>query len=372
MLTLLFGFLGSFLSAFLVIRFFNGILRHKSAKKRIGPQQIHAKLVPHVGGLAVFIGFCLTIPIASLNSFENALLLLTIMATSIPVLAIGIIEDIYHDIRKRIRIFVVCIGALASIYSLNMSITNLYIPFLDGALSLPIISILFTCFAITGLVNAYNLIDGINGLASMVGIISLIAIAYVAYSVEDNAIVILSLALIGSIAGFFVWNYPRGLIFLGDCGAYLIGFCIAVSSILIVNRNPQISPWFALTINIYPIFETLFTIWRRKTSQRNNDVFAHDALHLHSVIFQKFISKSNKVEVNLHYDNNYLLASRKTTHYLWLLSSAPILPGILWWDVTWILGLSVAIFCVSYCWIYKYLINISKPLYLKNVEDIVN
>lgn len=358
MLILIISFFSSYFVAFFLIRFFHGNLLLKIAKRQNRPQQIHAKLIPQIGGVAIFIGLCLTIPITSTYSFESVFLLLTVIATSIPALAIGMIEDIYHNIRPLTRLTVVLIGALVSIYALNIIIANLDIPFLDDALAIPIISILFTCFAITGVVNAYNLIDGINGLASMAGIMSLIAIAYLAFEVRDIPIVTLSLALIGSIGGFFAWNYHRGLIFLGDGGAYLIGFCIAISSILIVNRNPQISPWFALIINIYPIFETLFTIWRRKILQRKS-ALAHDALHLHSVIFRKLISKDNTLAGHLNYEENYLLASKKTSHYLWLFSSAPALTGILWWDVTWILELSAAIFCFSYYWTYKYFNNCS-------------
>ena len=68
--------------------------------------------------------------------------------------------------------------------------------------------------------------------------------------------------------GFFVWNFPAGLIFLGDGGAYFLGFYLAELAILLLHRNPEVSPMFPLLLCIYPVFETLFSIYRRKCAAR--------------------------------------------------------------------------------------------------------
>jgi UDP-N-acetylmuramyl pentapeptide phosphotransferase/UDP-N-acetylglucosamine-1-phosphate transferase len=289
---------------------------------------------------------------------------MTAIACSIPAFAIGLTEDITKKIRVLTRLLMVSIGAFIAIYCLGLGINRLDIPWVDTALSIPFLSILITCFAITGLANAYNIIDGFNGLASMVGIITLMAIAYVAFRVGDVPMVIMALALIGSIAGFFVWNYPRGLIFLGDGGAYLIGFWIGITSILLVNRNPQISPWFALIINAYPVFETLFTIWRRKVHQGKSPGLP-DAAHFHSLIYRRLLKWAH-VTQPLHYaDKTSFSANARTSPYLWLLSSMAIIPGVLWWNYTWVLQLACAVFCVSYWWIYKSIVIFNTPIWLK-------
>jgi UDP-N-acetylmuramyl pentapeptide phosphotransferase/UDP-N-acetylglucosamine-1-phosphate transferase len=133
-------------------------------------------------------------------------------------------------------------------------------PILDLLFGIPSFGFIFTVFAITGLTNAYNIIDGLNGLASMVGVITLLALGYISYETGDRSLLYLSGAMIAAILGFFIWNYPKGSIFLGDGGAYLIGFWIASLSVLIVSRHQEISPWFAVLANIYPIVETIFTI----------------------------------------------------------------------------------------------------------------
>jgi UDP-N-acetylmuramyl pentapeptide phosphotransferase/UDP-N-acetylglucosamine-1-phosphate transferase len=64
-----------------------------------------------------------------------------------------------------------------------------------------------------------------------------------------------------------IWNYPRGKIFLGDGGAYLLGFWLAELSVLLVVRHPEVSPWFPMLLLVYPIFETLFSMYRSKVLQ---------------------------------------------------------------------------------------------------------
>jgi UDP-N-acetylmuramyl pentapeptide phosphotransferase/UDP-N-acetylglucosamine-1-phosphate transferase len=124
----------------------------------------------------------------------------------------------------------------------------------------------------------------------MVGICILIAITYVAYKNNDLEIMYASLTFTGAVIGFFTYNYPRGLIFLGDGGAYLIGFVIACLSCLLVIRNDAISPWFPLLLNIYPIYETIFSIWRRKIYQKTNPSFP-DRMHLHTLIYRRFLKR---------------------------------------------------------------------------------
>ncbi len=86
-----------------------------------------------------------------------------------------------------------------------------------------------------------------------------------------------------------MYNYPRGLVFLGDGGAYLIGFWVASLSVLLVYRHQEISPSFALLINIYPIIETLFSIYRRRIHQGKCPGQA-DRLHFHTLIYRRLLS----------------------------------------------------------------------------------
>jgi UDP-N-acetylmuramyl pentapeptide phosphotransferase/UDP-N-acetylglucosamine-1-phosphate transferase len=177
----------------------------------------------------------------------------------LPAFFVGFMEDVTKKAGVFLRMLGIIVSSILAFYLIPVHIDRLDIPQSELILSLPFVMLFLTVFCITGLTNAYNLIDGFNGLASMVAILTLLSISYVGFKNNDVLVTSISLIMIGSIAGFFVWNYPNGLIFLGDCGAYLIGFLIGVLSILIVQRNAAVSPFFALIVNAYPIFETLFT-----------------------------------------------------------------------------------------------------------------
>jgi UDP-N-acetylmuramyl pentapeptide phosphotransferase/UDP-N-acetylglucosamine-1-phosphate transferase len=83
-----------------------------------------------------------------------------------------------------------------------------------------------------------------------------------------------------------LWNYPHGRVFLGDAGAYFIGFVYAQLSIQLVARNDGVAAWFVIMLAAYPIVETLFSMYRRKVVRRAASM-APDALHLHSLIYRR-------------------------------------------------------------------------------------
>lgn len=100
------------------------------------------------------------------------------------------------------------------------------------------VSVLVNCFKLAGVANALNLIDG----AGMVAVIILDGLAYIVDQMSDRSIMIAAYTTVGAILGFLVWNYQRGLIFLGDGRIYLIGFLVAELSVFLVTRNQQVLP----------------------------------------------------------------------------------------------------------------------------------
>ena len=131
-----------------------------------------------------------------------------------------------------------------------------------------------------------NIIDGFNGLAAMCVLMMMLAIAYVAFLVGDSFIMTTALICIGAVLGFFVWNFPAGLIFLGDGGAYFLGLLLSELSFLLLLRNPQVSPIFPLLLCAYPIFETVFSIYREKVPARVVPGLP-DTVHLHMVVYKR-------------------------------------------------------------------------------------
>ncbi len=139
-------------------------------------------------------------------------------------------------------------------------------------------------------------------------------------------------------------------------GAYLIGFSIACLSLLLVARNPRVSPWFAIMVNAYPIFETLFTIWRRSVHQGKNPGLP-DGAHFHSLIYRRIMRWACPG------DQSYW-ANAKTSPYLWVLSSVGVIPALLWWHSTPALIVSAVVFVILYNLTYRQIVTFRTPNWL--------
>jgi UDP-GlcNAc:undecaprenyl-phosphate GlcNAc-1-phosphate transferase len=354
------AFLVSLISCLLIIRY-QHLHSHVTGDSDLsGPQKFHHNIVPRIGGVAIFLGLLTGSAVRWLQDIPTDIDLGIILACGLPAAAMGLTEDITKKISVLIRLLATASSALLAGYFSNAWITRIDVIGFDYLLTIPAISVIFTCIAIAGLANAYNIIDGFNGLASMVAIIALLAITYVALRVGDNSIAIAALVMTGSVAGFFLWNYPRGLIFLGDGGAYLIGFWIATLSILLVSRHQTVSPWFAVLVNCYPIFEALFSIWRKKIHQGKSPGQA-DAAHFHSLIYRRIIrwAQIPGVQDSAH------AANARTSPYLWFLSCLAVIPAVLWWQYTWLLQLSGILFAFSYAYLYIMIVKFKTPSWIR-------
>lgn len=357
MIGLLAAFFTSFIATLLIIRY-QHLHSHLSADSDLtGPQKFHTISVPRIGGIGIAAGTFAAI-LFRLQTHADSSIESTLLICAIPAFAIGLTEDLTKKVGVKTRLILTAIAAAMACILLDTQITRLDIPGIDYGLALPGVALIFTIFAITGLANAYNIIDGFNGLSSMVGIITLMGLSYVSYVLGDPLMMYLSLIMVGSILGFFLWNYPRGLIFLGDGGAYLIGFWIAVISVMLVARHPTVSPWFALLINAYPILETLFTIYRRKVHQGKSPGLP-DGIHFHTLIFRRILNTASFTR-----KGDLFSANAKTSPYLWMLSAMAIVPAILWWNSTPILIACSILFTASYVWLYKRIVTFKTPSWI--------
>ncbi|QKM64067.1 glycosyl transferase [Polynucleobacter tropicus] len=356
MIGLILAFLLSFITTSLLIRYKKLHQKFSADSDFSGPQKFHQFPVPRVGGIGIALGavFAILIRFSYGQGFGVETLLLL---CAIPAFAIGMTEDITKKISVRARLIFTAIGAGLFVSLSHMRILGVGIPHIDSIISIPGVGGLLTIFAITGLSNAYNIIDGFNGLASMVGIITLLAIGYISYVLMDPLLMYTSLIMASAILGFFVWNYPRGLIFLGDGGAYLIGFWIACLSIILAYKHHEVSPWFCLMINGYPVIETLFSIYRR-TIHQNKSPGQPDGMHFHTLIYRRILIKDQC-------DDHLFSANAKTAPYLWIMAGLSVMPATLFWNSTHILALSWFIFLSIYMWIYSRIVNFRTPFWMR-------
>ena len=323
-----------------------------------GPQKFHCVAVPRLGGVGILIALagCAIFALWQTPGQQQMALL---VACGIPAIAYGLAEDVTLSVSPRKRFIATAISALLGAYVLGAVIHRTDIAVIDGLLGWSWLAIPLTVFAVSGLANSINIIDGFNGLAAMVCILMFAAIACVAYRVDDSFILLTALSCIGALIGFFIWNFPRGLIFLGDGGAYFVGFMLAELAILLCQRHAEVSAWFALLVFFYPIVETVFSIYRRRII-KGVSISSPDAFHLHSLIFRRLLNaRTAGGEPSLLANRNSI-----TSLYLWALSLVAVVPAVLFWNNTPVLMLFCAVFIGVYCWIYQSIVRFRTPAWL--------
>ncbi len=325
-----------------------------------GPQKFHSQPVPRVGGIGIVAGILAAVAVVGWRAPKTAEAGWLLLACGIPVFAGGLIEDLTKRVSPSQRLLLTAVSAGLAAWLLNAALVRTAIPGLDWLVGFAAGAVIATVFAVAGVANAINIIDGFNGLASMCVAIMLAALAYVAHQVGDPVVGVLALAGIGAVFGFFLWNFPAGLIFLGDGGAYFLGFWFAELAVLLLVRNPSVSPLFPLLVCIYPVMETLFSIYRRRVL-RAVPPSMPDGIHLHSLIYRRMMRWA------VGPDNARALSRRNsmTSPFLWLLCMGSVAPAVLFWDQTpWVVAF-LLLFAVSYVALYWRIVRFKSPRWMR-------
>jgi UDP-N-acetylmuramyl pentapeptide phosphotransferase/UDP-N-acetylglucosamine-1-phosphate transferase len=359
MLFLLLGFAASSFITLLVVRSAHTHSHLSADSDMSAPQRFHSSPVPRVGGLGIVLGLALVLGLLWKRGGDATWTGLTLVGCALPAFLAGLAEDITKRQSPRRRLFFTAVSAGLALWALDASIARTDIPGLDWLVSFGVGAAIVTVFAVAGVANAVNIIDGFNGLAAMCVVMMLGAIAYVAYQAGDPVIATCALAGLGAVMGFFVWNFPAGLIFLGDGGAYFLGFFVAELGILLLQRNPDVSPMFPLLLCIYPIFETLFSMYRRKFL-RGRPMVAPDGVHLHSLVYRRLV----RWAAGRRGTRTATMRNSMTAPYLWTLCMFSIVPAMVYWDNTAALASFIVMFGMAYIFIYGRIVRFKVPEWL--------
>ncbi len=331
------------------------------------PQRFHWGDVPRLGGLGVALGWFAgvgglgvvwghaelsNIPMRSNDSAWVTMLLL-------PLVALGLAEDLTQRVRPTARLLITVAWALLVVSVMDLRINRLDLSWFDSQFTSVVWWTFITVAALTGLPHALNIIDGYNGLAGMVSLLIALALAHVAFQVGDREIAMWLVAMAAANAGFLAWNYPRGLIFAGDGGAYLWGGLIAIASIALVQRHAVVSPWFPMLLLIYPVWETVFSIYRKVA--RGVSPGVADALHFHQLIYRRIVREV------FHDDQarRMLMRNNRTSPYLWGFTLLTVIPAVMFWGNTPVLIGFCALFVVSYVPLYLMIVRFKVPRWIR-------
>jgi UDP-N-acetylmuramyl pentapeptide phosphotransferase/UDP-N-acetylglucosamine-1-phosphate transferase len=257
-----------------------------------GIQKVHKNMVSRTGGIALLSGV-LAVPIFGHFDYyplslqlETKTTILKLLLAATPAFLAGIIEDLTKKVSVRTRFCSIFASAILAAWLLGARLPRLDIWALDGALDWLPLSVAITAFAVVGVTNSINIVDGFHGVAGATVVIVLAGAGYLSWQAGDTLVTQLALAGIGATIGFLMLNYPTGRLFMGDGGAYFMGFWAAEVAVLTIVRNPTLNAWQILSIYAYPVIEVLFSMYRRKILH-DTVVGAPDRLHLHSLFYRR-------------------------------------------------------------------------------------
>lgn len=301
-------------------------------------QKMHFGKIPRGGGVGVFVAFCTGIALLVAFGKIEAKFLALIIPSSFIFIS-GILEDFNYGLSPKIRLILQTAGAISAIIIFpNCVIVDIGVELYYN------LAIIFTLFCMVGVTNAMNIIDGFNGLAGGFALLVLVSIAIVSAIVGNVAVFYIALVLISVVLGFLVLNFPNAKIFLGDGGAYFMGFLLAFLLVILTQdssnniADKSISAYYGLCVMIYPVFEVLFSIWRRK--RRKLSAMSADKLHLHTLIFKRVTH-----------------SSIKTSMLLWAINTPFIFTPIFFYDNITILVALIVVFIAIYIFLYLKIIR---------------
>lgn len=322
------------------------------------PQKFHTRPVPRVGGLAIFAACLSAAGLAVVGGHPAAWFLVLLLAASLPAFGAGLAEDLTKRVSPGRRLLATAASAALGAWWLDAVITRTAIPGLDTLVQVPAIALLVTVFVIAGVANAVNIIDGFNGLAAMCVVMMLAGIAYVAFEVGDRMVLVAAVVGIGAVIGFFAWNFPGGHVFLGDGGAYFLGWFVATLGVLLL-RHGEVSPLFPLLLCGYPITETLFSIYRKKML-RGMSPGQPDGLHLHMLFYKRVM----RAPWGGTQERRKAVRNSMTSPYLWGMNGMAAVPAVVWWDSTPALAAVIGLYVLAYAIVYWSIVRFRTPRWL--------
>ena len=253
-------------------------------------QRIHLNETPRLGGFILILSLISFVAFSNTN--ESIQLLKIILICLVPIIFMGIKEDLFHNVEPAIRLLALLFvgwlfraqftGPLPVLTDVPL-IGKLFL--FQGGISF------FYILSMVAVANGMNLIDGVNGLCGAVALTMLSALLFLSYKTADITMLSLIFSVILILIPFMLLNYPYGRIFLGDLGAYSLGLMVSMLTIILFGRHPEISPWGAVLILIYPATEVVFSLLRRIV--RGVSIYHADTAHLHLKLFLFFRPQPN-------------------------------------------------------------------------------
>ncbi len=255
------------------------------AVDRPGARRIHRAVTPRGGGLAVATAFVLvgaallwyerSSDVVSASYRPQPAQLVALIAGAAVAALLGFVDD-RRDLRARWQFLGQLVLALFAVAA-GMRIGFINNPLAGATITFGgTVGAVLTVFWVIGMINSINFIDGLDGLSSGIAMIAALTLGGISFTVGQNqpVVAILCFTLAGALAGFLPWNFHPARIFVGTAGVFVIGYTLAVLSLLGTAKVAV-----ALLVLGVPIIDTFWIIVRRLA--QGSSPFAPDRGHFH-------------------------------------------------------------------------------------------
>ncbi|RBW67596.1 glycosyltransferase family 4 protein [Bacillus taeanensis] len=275
-----------FISAVLLTPIVKKLAFKIGATDKPDPRKVHQKIMPRLGGLAIYISTLIGFAVLQPESPY----LIPILIGSFIIIVTGVADDILQ-LSPKVKLFGQVLAAAVVIYG-GVEVQFINLPF-NTQLNLGIFGIPLTMLWIIGITNAINLIDGLDGLAAGVSSIVLMTVSVMAIINGNEFVFAMGCILLGSTLGFLIFNFHPAKIFMGDTGALFLGFMISVTSLLGFKNITLFSLVVPVIMLGVPISDTFFAIIRRFVNKK--PLSAPDKSHLHHCLLRLGFSHQKTV-----------------------------------------------------------------------------
>jgi len=313
-----------------------------SMDSTFGVQKFHTVPTPRIGGVGIVLGL-----VAAYSQAPQAVqdILGPMLVAGIPAFAAGLLEDITNKVGVLPRLLATMFSGMLAWAITGVAMRNTGVSGFDHLLVFTPFAVLFTAFAVGGVANAVNIIDGFNGLAAGAVAIMLGAMGLIALKVGDAPLATVAFVLAIAALGFGAVNWPFGKIFLGDGGAYLVGFLLAWVAVLLPMRNPSVNAWATMLACAYPVLEVGFS-YRRKSKREGHHPGQPDKVHLHMLLHRRVarpaFGKASRV-----------LQNGMTSPLAWVYAALPAGWAVVFCQNTLALILGFVLAIVTYAALYR-------------------
>ena len=256
-------------------------------------RRVHDHPIPRMGGLAIFLGFLISVVLfIDITREVRGILLGAVL-----IVACGAIDDVI-SLRAWIKLLVqIAAAVIAVLHGVVIEVFRNPNIFSDNeALILGALAVPVTILWIVGITNSVNLIDGLDGLAVGVSTIASTTMFVVALLVSEGGVAVILAALMGACLGFMPYNLNPAKIFMGDTGSLLLGYVLATVSVVGMFKFYAIVTFVVPILALFlPLFDTLCAILRRLL--RGQSPMHPDRGHLHHRLIDMGLSQKQAVAV---------------------------------------------------------------------------